>query len=238
MTILQAAAIAALMTSAVHADNSSFPEPLADALAMTYETPENAHWRFVLDITTGDETLSVRFDGSRPDGEDWSLISPADPETLNEDLSEIWVEMNTPNDAEQAEGGSSIGTDGLFFDAESALLVAGGVRSLGSGRYAFTPNLDPGSEEADPMQEHLSGELSLADAGHVGEIRIFAPESFKPNAAARIHAFEMVMTFDHHDGLPAPIMTSLSTHVEVSALFQRQQQRMAMRFSDVEYVEP
>ncbi|WP_420432040.1 hypothetical protein [Hyphobacterium sp.] len=238
MTILQAAAMAALMASAVHADNLSYPEPLADALAMTYETPEDAHWRFVVDITAADQTLSARFDGSRPDGEDWTLISPTDPATLNDELSEIWVDMNTPNEAEPAEGDSSIGRGGLFFDAESALMVDGEVRPLGSGRYAFAPNLDPGSDEDDLMQEHLSGELSLADAGHVGEIRIFAPESFKPNAAARIHTFEMVMTFDRQDGLPAPIMTSLSTHVEVSALFQRHQQRMAMRFSDVEYVEP
>jgi hypothetical protein len=88
------------------------------------------------------------------------------------------------------------------------------------------------------MQDHLTGELSLSEQGHVGEMRIFAPESFKPNAAARVHAFEMRMTFEQPDGLPAPVLTSMSTHIDVSALFQRQTQQLDFRFSDVEYVEP
>lgn len=237
------AAGALLVSSAAYSsDFSAYPQPLAEALAITYESPEDAVWHFTMDVTVQGDSMRVRFDGSQPDGSDWTLLSPSDPDALPEALADIWEDMNTPREeGEEAEGGVSIGGDGLFFDGETAAMVSGGIELIegaAAPAYRFIPDLNPGEEEEDVMEEHLSAELTIAPAGYVQTIRIFAPESFKPNPAARVHTFEMAMEFDQVDGLPAPILTRMTTDVEVSALFQRQEQSIEFRFSDVEYVEP
>ncbi|MEE2525153.1 hypothetical protein V0U79_02160 [Hyphobacterium sp. HN65] len=236
-------AVALLVTSAAYSsDLSTYPQPLADALSRTYEAPETAVWRFTLDIDVAGETMQVRFDGTQPDGADWTLVSPANADALDGELAEMWSDMNTANDdEEEADGSVSIGRSGLFFDAETAAMIAGDVELVEGVTfglsYRFQPVLETG-EENDGMDEFLDGEVRIAPLGHVDQIRIFAPRSFKPHPAARIHSFEMLLGFEQIEGLPAPVMTSMSTQVDVSALFQRQQQDLSFRFSDVEYVEP
>lgn len=241
MRVLAAAAAAMCFCAPSFSDSSTYPQPLADALAMGYAAPEDAFWRFTMRVSMNDAVMDVRFDGAQADGEDWTLLSPASPDVLPEELSGMWAEMNTPDDPDDAGNGRrlSVGSGGgLFFSPETAQMIAGDVQLAAGGGYTFRPDLDPDSDEAESMAEHLNGEIALASSGHVERIRIFAPASFKPNPAARIHEFEMVMDFQSVEGLPAPVMTSMSTVVDVSALFQRQQQNVRFDFSDVEYVEP
>ncbi|WP_421791963.1 hypothetical protein [Hyphobacterium sp.] len=237
MKWILAAAVLGLSAPAF-ADYSSFPQPLAQALELAQDSPEGAVWRFTFHITIDGEEMTARFDGTQPDGADWTLLSPASADELSDPLAEIWTDMNTVDDAEEADDGVSIGADGLFFDEDAASMVSGGIEELGDGRYAFRPNLDPDAEEPDPMADNMTGEVALSANGYINELRIFAPESFKPNAAARVHTFEMRMTFDQLEGFPAPIMISMATDIEVSALFQRQSQSLEFRFSDVEYTAP
>jgi hypothetical protein len=243
MKVFAATAAALICSAAAYSDSSIHPQPVSDALAMTHDASNEAVWRFNVRVSMDDHSMDVGFNGALEDGAQWTLLSPASPEDLVDDLSDMWTDMITPDDSENADdgdgGGLSIGSDGgLFFTAETASMVAGNVQRMAGGQYSFDPDIDPESEENDSMAEYLDGELALASAGHVEQIRIFAPESFKPNPAARIHAFELIMNFQHLDGLPAPVMTSMSTVVDVSALFQRQQQSVRFEFSDVEYIEP
>jgi len=241
MRVLAAAAAAICFCAPSFSDNSNYPQPLADALAMGYAAPEDAFWRFTLRVSMNETVMDVRFDGAEADGEDWTLLSPASADDLSDELSAMWTDMNTPDeDSGENEGaGLSIRSGGgLFFSPETARMIAGDVQQASAGGYTFRPDLDPDSDEADSMAEHLSGEIALASSGQVERIRIFAPASFKPNPAARIHEFEMIMNFQTLEGLPAPVMTSMSTVVDVSALFQRQQQSVRFEFSDVEYAEP
>jgi len=240
MRIIAATAAALFVSAATFSDTSTYPQPLVDALSMGYEAPDDAVWRFTMRVSMNEAAMELRFDGGQADGEEWTLLSPASPDVLSGELSEMWIDMNTPDDGEDDErDGISVGSGGgLFFTPETASMIAGNVERVSGGGYTFSPDLDPDSDEADSMAEHMAGELSLAAAGHVDRIRIYAPESFKPNPAARIHEFEMVMDFQTFEGLPAPVMTSMSTVVDVSALFQRQQQNVRFEFSDVEYVEP
>ncbi|GJL96402.1 MAG: hypothetical protein DHS20C06_02190 [Hyphobacterium sp.] len=243
MKAIAAIAAALMCSAAAFSDSSIYPQPVSDALAMTHDASDEAVWRFTMRVSMNDNSMDVGYDGAQDDGAQWTLLSPASPETLTEDLSDMWMDMITPDDTENAEDGEgvglSVGSDGgLFFTAETASMIAGNVQRVSGGQYSFDPDIDPESDENDSMAEHLDGELALASAGHVEQIRIFAPESFKPNPAARIHEFELIMDFRQLDGMPAPIMTSMSTVVDVSALFQRQQQSVRFEFSDVEYVEP
>lgn len=234
--ILGAAAL--LIATPAFANTTDVPQPLAQALELAQESPEGAIWRYTLDIIIDGEEMTARFDGSQPDGADWTLLSPASPDDLNNALGEIWTDMNTPDDGEEAERGISIGRDGLFFDVNAARIVSGDIRDLGAGRYGFAPNMNPDSDDSDAMADHMTGELVLSGLGHIEQVRVFAPESFKPNSMARVHTFEMRMTFDQVEGLPAPIMTSMATEIDVSAMFQRQTQSLHFRFSDVEYTAP
>ncbi|QNL18925.1 hypothetical protein HXX25_05935 [Hyphobacterium sp. CCMP332] len=241
MRIIAAAAAALIVSATAFSDTSTYPQPLADALTLGYDAPDDAVWRFNMRVSMNDDAMELRFDGAQADGEEWTLISPASPDSLSGELADMWVDMNTPDDDDDGDNGRSISLGsggGLFFTAETARMITGSVERTSGGGYSFSPDLDPDSDEADSMAEHLSGELSVATAGHIERIRIFAPVSFKPNPAARVHEFEMVMDFQRFEGLPAPVMTSMSTVVDVSALFQRQQQNVRFDFSDVEYVEP
>lgn len=243
MKVIAVTAAALICSAAAFSDSSIYPQPVSDALAMTHDASDEAVWRFTMRVSMNDDSMHVGFDGAQADGAQWTLLSPASPDALTGDLSDMWTDMVTPDDTEDAEdregGGMSIGSDGgLFFTVETASMIAGNVQRLSGAQYSFDPDIDPDSDENDSMAAHLDGELALASAGHVEQIRIFAPESFKPNPAARIHEFELVMDFQQLDGLPAPIMTSMSTVVDVSALFQRQQQSVRFEFSDVEYIEP
>jgi len=241
MRVIVAAAAALFVSASAISDSSTYPQPLADALVMGYEAPEDAVWRFTMRVSMNEDSMELRFDGAQADGEEWTLLSPSSPDVLPDELSDMWVDMNTPGDGEDEDDGQGISVGnggGLFFTPETASMIAGNVERVSGNGFTFNPDLDPGSEESDSMAENLSGEVSLATAGHVERIRIFAPESFKPNPAARVHEFEMVMDFQLFDELPAPVMTSMSTTVDVSALFQRQQQNVRFEFSDVEYIEP
>lgn len=239
MRVFAAAAAALFVSATAFSDTSTYPQPLADALSMGYDAPDDAVWRFNMRVSTNDTAMELEFDGTQPDGDEWTLISPADPDALSGELADMWVDMNTPDDEEEESRGISVGSGGgLFFTPETASMIAGNVARTSGGGYTFRPDLDPESDEADSMAENLAGEVSLAAAGHVDRIRIHAPVSFKPHPAARVHEFEMTMEFQQLEGLPAPVMTSMSTVVDVSALFQRQQQSVRFEFSDVEYVEP
>lgn len=238
------AAAALGLASTAHADFSSYPQPLADALERTYDASDSAVWHFTMEVTIEGEQMRVRFDGTQPDGADWALLFPDHPDDLSAPLADIWTDMNTPDDGEEDDnsGSVSIGAGGLFFDTDTAAIIAGDVVQAPSEarglRYDFRPDLNPGEEDNDVMEDHLAGQVDVSPAGHVSRIRIFAPESFKPNPAARVHTFEMHMEFEQIEDLPAPIMTLMSTDVEVSALFQRQSQSIQFRFSDVEYTAP
>jgi len=240
MRIITATAAALLVSGAAFSDSSLYPQPVSDALTRTHDASDEAVWRFNMRVSMNDDVMVVGFDGAQADGAQWTLLAPETSDALTGDLSDMWADMITPDDNDDSEeGGLSVGSDGgLFFTAETAAMIAGNVRRVAGNQYSFDPDIDPDSDESDSMVEHLDGELALATTGFIEQIRIFAPESFKPNPAARIHVFELVMDFQQLDNLPAPIMTSMSTVVDVSALFQRQQQSVRFEFSDVEYIEP
>lgn len=259
-SILIAASLALAPAIPAFADSpdipGSWPPLVREALGAVHEGHEDDVWRFTLTANYGEMgEFTARFDSSRPEGEQWTLISPASPAAMSDDLREEWIDMSTPDeeeapaeDGEEAEEdtGQSFGIggegSGLFFSADTADLISGELnelrRSGGRAVYSFAPNMSDDEEDsdADDFGRYLSGELTVAQSDpFVERIRIFAPASFKPHPAARIHEFEMEMEFARVDGLPGPIVREFSTRIDLSALFQRQSQDISFTFSDVEY---
>ncbi|MEN0651960.1 MULTISPECIES: hypothetical protein [Hyphobacterium] len=260
-SIMLAASLALAPVIPAFADSPEVPNdwpPLVrQALTAAHDGGEDDVWRFTLRADYGDAgEFTARFDSTLPEGEQWTLISPASASAMSAELRDQWNDLSTPDedeaeapaegeDAEEETGQSfGIGGDGsgLFFSADTADLISGEVRELrrsgGRAVFAFAPNMSDGEDdaEADAFGEHLSGELTVSEGdAFVERIRIYAPASFKPHPIARVHAFEMVMDFAREDGLPGPIVRNFSTQIDISAMFQRQSQDISFTFSDVEY---
>lgn len=253
-----AAAVLAASCVAVHAQDAQGLPPLVErAFAAGTEAPDEAHWQFTLTADMGEHgQFTARFDSARPEAERWTLIEPASPDEMSEDLRQTWDNTSEPDQAadetrDEADGdGRSVsiggGGSGLFFGPGSTDFVAGGVREIRDTAnqviFAFDPNLadeDDDDAMARAMGENLRGEMTIARSNpFVERMRIHAPASFKPNFMVRIHAFEMELEFERQDGLPAPVMTRFLTRVEASAMMQRINQHVEFRFSDIAYTAP
>lgn len=254
------AGLALALTSPAFADNAdatrNWPPLVRQALGTAHEGHEDDIWRFTMTADYGDAgRFSARFDSTRPEGERWTLVSPASAEAMSEALRDHWIDLSTPDEDEDAgdsesadeeDSGTSFGIggggSGLFFSAETAEMIGGDLaqlrRSGGRAAYTFQPRMsdDEDGGDADDFGRFLSGELTVTESDpFVERLRIHAPASFKPHPAARVHSFEMVMEFARVEGLPGPILQSFATDVDVSALFQRQTQAFRFTFSDVEY---
>jgi len=256
--IFAVAVLAASCAGASAQDDRALPPLVERAIAAGTEAPEEAHWQFTMVADMGEHgQFTARFDSTRPETERWTLIEPASPDLMSDDLRQTWENTSEPDDdaaedeADSEDGNSRTfsvggGGSGLFFGAGSTDFIAGGVREIRNTPnqiiYAFDPDLADDDEDdamARTLGENLRGELTVARRDpFVERLRIHAPASFKPNFMVRIHAFEMELDFERRDGLPAPVMTRFLTRVEASAMMQRVNQFVEFRFSDIVYTAP
>ncbi len=210
--------------------------PLLDtALARGLDETEASAWRYTVTATTQDGVLVGRFDGAQPIGEEWTLVSPAEDE-LSDFQSEIWSGFSRrgENADEAAEGYGS----GLFFSVDDSDIVPGSFALAEEAAdalvFSFQPQLE-GREEID-MGEYLTGALTVSrDPAVVTQMRMWAPESFKPHMAVRLNTLDIVQEFTQFDDLPAPVLTRLSQTIRGSAAFQAFDQSFELVFSEIEY---
>ena len=265
MKFVFAAALAVFSFTSVDAQSiassENTPDLVRTALSAGFEAEEGAIWRYTMRADFGEPgSFTGRYDGSRPEAEQWTLVSPSSLDQMSDELRDSWQDMIAPDDepeegeegeeSEESGGGASFSFSsdgsGLFFTADSADIIGGDVREVRSetGRvhYTFRPDMAEGenadSEDA-AFNEHVAGELIVAQSDpFIESIRVFAPESFKPHFLARIHEFELVLEFVRQPGLPAPVLSRVTTRVEASALGQQISQGISFQFSDVEYIAP
>lgn len=208
------------------------PPLVAQAFAASSVAVREEDWRFRLTLTSADGVLEGVYDGSRPEGERWVLVSPAEDE-LEGIQEQMWAGL-IADEGEEDEDGS-----GLFFDVEENRVRPGSVQLIEEDAtqavFAFRP--DMGEDEAE-FAEFIRGSMTVSrdPAPGIREYRLWAPESFKPHFAVRIHAFEMVHEYRWMDGVPAPVMTRLSQQIEGRAAFQNFDQSFELTFSDIEYL--
>jgi hypothetical protein len=236
MKYLSAAVAAFLLVSAgpASADGAgALPVALEAALERAVPEGRDADWRFLLTYTSPDGQVVARFDGSLPAEARWSLVSPAEAE-LDEAQRGIWAEITGESAGDDGDGG-------LFFDAEDAVFLPDTLEPAGEQdgflAYGFLPQFDPEDEEEAAFAAHLRGEIAIAvDPAGVRRLRLWAPESFKPHIAVRIHEFELEQEYAELDGLPAPVLTRMSQRLSGSAAFQRFEERFELEFSEIEYL--
>jgi hypothetical protein len=209
------------------------PTELASALERAVPEGDDAHWRFLLTFMGAEGSVVAHFDGSRPVEERWTLIAP-DEAGMSDAQREIWEDIVDEGDDEGEDGG-------LFFSAGDVAFQSGTLELSGGGgadlTYTFRPQFDPEDEEEAAFAEHLRGEVTVGgEPAGVRRFRLWAPESFKPHFAVRVHAFEMEQEYSELDGLPAPVLTRMTQTVSGSAAFQSFEERVELEFSEIEYL--
>ena len=143
----------------------------------------------------------------------------------------------TPREADPAGGARVTFTGPIDLDPvvgdDARLLREDGDRRV----YAFTPTAFPmgeGDGSVERMLDHLAGEIGIdVVSGELVWLRLYAPESFKPNMAVRIRRFEMVQRFVHEPAYAAPRMERLEMALEGSAAFQAFEQTRVIEVSNL-----
>lgn len=231
-----AAALAAILPLAVaQADDAATSplQPLESALERSVSADRDDDWRFVMTVTRGEGELVARFDGSRPEDERWSLVSPAEAD-LGDGLRALWEDLRSDDDEDDGEGG-------LFFSREDALFRPGSVdlhvQDADDVTYRFQPEFDEDDADNAPFADYLQGEITVGrDRPGVRQMRLWAPESFKPNFAIRVNRFELVQEFAELEGMPAPVLVRMSQNVSGRAAFQTFEEGFEIGFSEIEYL--
>lgn len=226
---------AGLALAPAHAQETLHPV-LAEAFANSELAAREEDWRFTLRVTNADGELVGRFDGSLAEGERWQLVSPPEGE-LSDMQAGLWQGFSEDGNDEDDAADDDV-SNGLFFSFAEADIAPDSLRleeETGSGWvFEFEPAL--GDDDMD-VAGHLRGRLTIGGTpAEVRELRLWAPESFKPHFAVRLQAFEMIQAYQRVDGVPAPVLTRLSQTISGSAAFQSFDQSFELAFSEIEFL--
>ncbi|MFP4520110.1 MAG: hypothetical protein ACLFQ5_11720 [Oceanicaulis sp.] len=230
LRIILAAALCAAALSPGFAE-AQLP-PALDA-ALEQEPRDRPPDRLDFRMVIGGEGLTVRVDLTEEPPR-YTLLEP-DEEALSEDQRGLWNDFLDPeSDAFRGENGllapldlrAVVGETARLKREEGTLLV-----------YSFDPAAMPGGgmdDGMDAMTEHLQGEIAIdGESGRPDWLRLFAAESFKPNFAIRVHAFDVRQTFVHEPALEGPRLARSDMVFEVSAAFRRARESLTMEFSNL-----
>ncbi len=185
-------------------------------------------WAFTQALSNGDGEIVLRHDPALDEGP-WRLVKPP-VETASDDVLEIVEGIRAAGRGAEVLGyenlSAALGTDIVLAREEARTMV-----------YRFQPVAPPegGRGRAASFMEKLRGELTVrksgagadASAPWIESVRLFAPESFKPNFAARITSFEQIATYRIVDGLP--LLEESRTAVAGSAMFSGFEESVTVR---------
>lgn len=213
------------------------PEPLESALARQQPVEQFVSGR--LRVTEGEATIEFQVVYDETGEASVTLLAPAEA-ALSDAEAALWAGWQGDDDDEEEEPDAprtfglyspaalraSIGDAARFEREEDGLLV-----------YSFDPHslvTPDGEEDADEIIAHLAGTVAVDPAaGHVAWIEYAAPESFKPNMAARIERFSMRTGFT---GSPAgPRLARMHLELAGSAMFQNFDQTTLIELIEAEF---
>ena len=219
-------------SAAAQVTNTSLPEEAILYVGQVDGPEEN--WAFTLTMQSRGEAVTARFDGARPEGEEWRLISPANGE-LTAVQRDIWAEMRQGADDRVEEDDKTQ----LFYSPERFGLMPAAATltalTADESRYRYRPAEVPGDERSRFLAQ-AEGEIVVDhQSGQVRRVRLTNPESFKPNLVMRIDRLELDHHYRHMEHLPAPVLERSSIRIEGRAFMQEFSEHFEMQISDIEY---
>jgi len=196
-------------------------------------------WAFTQTITRDDSALSARFDPSRPEGERWTLLTPAQ-DALTDEQQAIF---NLLTDDQAPDVEVIVGGDGEPFDMANSFGVGAALLREDAGEvvFGFSPSegvsMSGGGDGEDQrsveVSEHLTGEVMVSrDGPTLRAIRVYATDSFKPHPVARITRLDITMTYGEIEPGGPLALVSTSNEVAGRALFQAFEESFQITNSD------
>lgn len=213
------------------------PALVREALAAGDPVSETA-WAFTQALANDEGEILLRYD-PREEGEAWTLLSPPAEDAPKEVIGIL-------EGIRKAQRGSEVlGYENLSTVLGDAVTLA--REEADAMIYRFEPTKPPKGQargRAAGFLDKLRGELTIRRSG-AGEdgadpwievVRLFAPEPFKPNLAARITRFEQTAHYNLRDGLP--LLRESNTAVAGSALFSDFEESVTVRIIEAEPIVP
>lgn len=171
--------------------------------------------------------ISLRFDPRRPEGERWTLLSPAEA-SLTKDQRKRFKNLRRSNDADD-----SLIYDRLKDTAAKATLVS---EDAVSARFSGPIN-DPKA----PVEVTNSMEMTLdlvKAGGFVRTISVASKQAFRPAAAAKVERMEQSQTYEPLVAGGPAILRGSRTIAVGEAMFKKFDQHIVMEYRDFERVAP
>jgi hypothetical protein len=225
------------LASALFALSAALPQPLEQALTIQVDETElsTGHFR----VTEGPARIEFRVTYDDQRQAELTLLAPAETAMTKAEV-ELWEAWQGDDEADGEEEDSSF--DGAYNVENLRASIGGEVSELGREDgllvYAFTPLSLFSAEdgESQSIVEHLTGRVAVDErAGHIAWVEYSAPESFKPNIAARVEDFTMRVSFLRETPDAQPRMGELAFEIAGSAAFQPFSQNSRIELISAEF---
>ncbi len=220
---------------------SGEPRPaLIEEALDTGEVFTEYRWSFLQtmssqDAESEDGQIVMRFDPREEEA--WTLIEPTGDAVTDEIKQVVERIRETPR------GERSIGQGDLSHTIGGEISVA---REEASAMvYRFEPQPRPDARDgAAGFLDNLEGELTVQRSGGgadgtrpwIRSVRLHAPQSFKPNLAARINTFEQSGSYALVEGVP--VLAESVTRLEGSAMFRSFNETVSITLTQIERIDP
>lgn len=224
--------IAIVWSATVHADTAVESEQIVSQAVAALDNDYKSSWAYTRSSTRGDNPTYVgRFDPSRPQAEQWTLISIGDrAPTVKE--QEKWVANRIQNDEDNKDGFGKMVTPGSVQLLEE---------SASHWLFSFAPAPDKDEDKkARKLISQATGKLHVNKSGpYVEEISLANNAPVRPAMGVKINLFKALMTFGPiPDGGPV-VPLYVDTHIQGRAFLAVSIDDLKnVRFSDYRKVMP
>ncbi|WP_019961609.1 hypothetical protein [Woodsholea maritima] len=231
-TIIAGLASALVLSVSAYAQ---LPAPLEAAISRTAPAGVRSVAANV-EMATSGERIVARVTEYEVGQSEYQLLHPMSEAQLSDVQRELWDELRTDEEEDKDEDSDTL----LMSENEMRELIgtrADLVRQDGGlDVYAFRPQSLGDDEDDAAIVAFLHGEIALS-GDNVAWMRLYAPESFKPNFLTRINRFDIHYRYEPVDNFNTVRLAGLTQHVVASAMGQNVDTQIEMAFSDVEYAD-
>lgn len=226
---------------------AQYPESVQKALEVMDEGDLEL-WAYTIKTEMLDKTVIEHFDPSKPDGEQWQLISVNGQNPSADEMEEYndrkkkereRQESKDQDEQDEEKNGKTISL-GLnkMIDQNGLTLIK---KESGLEEYSFQPLAE--KKDDDEMMKYLTGTLIIdtkaQERPYIEQLILYSQETFSPAFSVKISRFRTDMRFQAvHEGGPI-FPHTIKTEIEGKAMiFKKIDEKVTVTYSEYEYRGP